>query len=165
MKYFIFGLAVILICTFFAVFQQDYNLHELQMDKVKFVAEEAAAAAAQYYSYQKYSDGIFVFTQSEGVKAAEYIIKTNLNLDNNFNPNPNNYWTDKITYQIQFLDDESVSFPYQYTDADTGRIETIVSPTVTVKINCGKARYRVPYIQIIPPSIRQAAHEWKNRKP
>lgn len=163
MKVFLIALAITLVCTGFIVFQQDYNIHQMQLERMKFVAEEAAAAAAQYYYLNQYADGVIAFNRPECVKAAEYVIKKNLDLQDDFNPAPNTYWPERVTYTIQYFDDTNTVYPYVYTHPTMGFVQTIIAPTVIITLNCGRARYRVPYITLVPPSVRAAAHEWKDR--
>lgn len=163
MKTFLVSIATILICTLFQVFQVDYNLHQLHLNKLKICTESAAAAAAQYKNNVAYSNGIYQFNQAEGIKAAEHIIKKNLNVNEDFTQKPGNYWQDTVTYTIQFFDDTNTTYPYTYTDAASGYTATIDEPTVIVAVSCGRARYRVPYITLIPESRRITAHEWVGR--
>jgi len=163
MKVFIIGLAVVIVCTYFIVFQQDYNLNQLENMEVKFVAEEAAAAAAQYYDKLSFSNGIYKLNPIEGTKAAEYIIKKDLKLNDDFTPIADTYWTDRITYTIEYFDDTNTTYPLEYNNASISYTDTVVAPTVIVTINCGRAKYRVPYIINTQQNIRAAAHEFKPR--
>jgi hypothetical protein len=163
MKVFLVGCATVLICMLFQIFQADYNLHQLHIFELKYQAETAAKAAAQYYVHSKYADGIYQFNQVEGIKAAEYTIKHNLNLNDDFTQKTGNYWQDAVTYTIQFFDDVNTTYPYIFTDSESLFTYTIAHPTIVISINCGKARYRVPYISLIPTSRRIAAHEWKGK--
>lgn len=160
MKPFLVGLATILMCGIWQNFAQDDALYLRKNLYLEFVAQEAAAAAAQYYDYMEYSQGRKVFNQIEGIKAVEYIIKSDLNLDVSFTPSVNSYWSDPITYQIFFYDDSNTVFPIIYTDSETNYVLTIGDPTIIVKINAGKGRYRLITTQ--PRAIRTAAHEWKS---
>lgn len=161
MKVFIISVVMVIICLTFEVYQQDYDLHQRHLYDLKYYAEEAAAAAAQYYDHQEYSTGNFIFNQAEGIKAAEYVMKKDLNLNDDFSQKAGNYWRDTVTYTIQFYDDDDI--PATYTDPIINYSVQITQPTVVVAINCGQARYRVPFIQLIPTSRRIAAHEWKGR--
>jgi hypothetical protein len=159
MKQFIVGLAIAILCTMSLCYTQDRNMHLRQLSKLKFVAEESAAAAAQYFDKVEYSEGRYVFNQVEGIKAAEYVMKYNLNLNDDFTPKSESYWTDKITYKIKFYDDLNTIYPFLYSDG--GIALTIGSPTVIVEINAGKTRYRL--MSSPPIAVRTAAHEWKSR--
>lgn len=155
-------MAIIMVFVPVLVFQQDYNLHQLHSDNIRYVAEEAAAGAAQYFNLSKYADGIFEFNQAESIRAAEYIIKKDLKLNGDFTPIANTYWQDQITYTIEFFDDTNTVYPYLYTSPVANYTETIAEPTVIVTINCGTPRYRVPFVNP-PDAIRLAAHAWKER--
>lgn len=161
MKTFIMGTALFLISITFTVFQQDYNLHQQQIHNLKFTAEETTAAAAQYIVEIEYAEGRLVFNQVEGIKAAEYMIKKHLKVDDNFIPEDNSYWQEEITYVIEFFDDSNSTFPFLYEYNSTLFTLTITDPIVVITIDAGKPRYR---ILVNPPNaIRTAAHEWKSR--
>lgn len=161
MKNFILGISIVIFCTFGLVFAQDDNLFQSNIHKLKFIAKEAAAAAGQYYIDSEYAEGRVVFNRTEGIKAAEYIIKQQLKLDNSFNPLNNSYWRDHVTYQILFFDDSNTTYPTLYTDPDNSFTLAIGDPTVVVRINAGQGRYRTLSFQ--PRGIRTAAYEWKSR--
>jgi len=161
MKPFIIGLATFFLCLIGLVWHQDDILFQHQIHRLKWVAEEAAAAAAQYYDYEEYSQGRKIFNRVEGQKAAEYIIKDMLKLDEFFNPGPYSYWTDTISYEIFFYDDADLATgPIIYTDSDNFFTLAIGEPTVIVKINAGHGRYRT--LPNPPIAIRTAAHEWQS---
>lgn len=161
MKHFIVGWAIVLLCLNAMIYRQDSHMFQRQLIKLKFVCEEAAAAGAQYYVKTEYKNGYFVFNKEEGTKAAEYIIKTQLKLNNELMPLVDSYWRDKVTYTITFYDDSNIVYPYLYTHSSGALAHVVTSPTVIVSINAGKARYRQ---MISPPTaIRVAAHAWKGR--
>jgi len=161
MKSFIIGLAMFLLSIGFTVFQHDYHLHQQHTYHLKFTAKEAAAAACQYFIASEYAEGRFVFNRQEGIKAAEYIIKSHLKLDNHFFPQDNSYWREQITYTIQFFDDANTTFPDIYQHEEGNFTLTITDPTVIITIDAGKPRYRL--LDNPPNVIRTAAHEWKGR--
>jgi hypothetical protein len=151
--------ALVIVCMTGIFGQEDINAHQRQLGKLKFVCEESAAGAAQFRVESQYSIGKYVFNQAESIKAAEYYIKKDLNLDNNFNPIGNNYWTDKITYTIEFFDDSNTAFPYLYKHPSGAMTQVLASPTIVITIYAGKPRYR--NIKNVPNSFRIAAHAWK----
>lgn len=161
MKEFMLAWAIAIVCVIAMIGQEDTNMHQRQMQKLKFVAEEAAAAGAQYYVKEEYAKGNYVFNKAEGTKAAEYYIKKNLKLDDNFNPTGNNYWTDKVTYTIEFYDDSNTKFPYLYNHSSGMLTKVLTSPSVVVCINTGKPRYR--NVKNPPAAFRVAAHSLKER--
>lgn len=164
MKSFIVGITVVLLSTFFITYQQDSNLHQLKLHELKYVAEEVAAAAAQFHDLEEYGEGRLVFNQEEGIKAAEYVLKQTLSLNDDFKPKSGTYYQDQIKLHIEFLDESNTIFPYTYTDTDTNFTQVITEPSVAVTINAGKARYRVRYIQLDQiDCVRTAIHEWKER--
>lgn len=159
MKSYIMGFAIFLISMSFTIFQQDYNLHQQHLYSLKFTAEEAAAAAAQYLELNQYKNGRLVFNQAEGTKAAEYIIKQQLKLDDNFAPLFGSYWHDQVQYKIEYFDDSNSTFPFLYTHEMTQISITIAEPTVVVTIDAGKPQYRM--FANPPNAIRVASHSWK----
>lgn len=159
MKAFIVGWAIVILGMNWLVYKQDSDMHQEQMMRLKNVCQESAAAAAQYYIKEDYKNGKYVFNRTEGIKAAEDVIKYNLKLDNNFNPLPNTYWRDKVTYTITFLDDSNTNYPYLYTDPSGMLTHTITTPTVVVSINAGRTRYRQLSVQ--PDAFRVSAHSWE----
>ena len=161
MKQFIIAAAILLFGVFVQIYNEDNNTYNRYNQVLKFVAEEAAAAAAQYYSKEDYGEGMIVFDQTEGVKAAEYVIKKNLYLDDSFMPIPNNYFKEKVNYTIEFFDHSSSSFPFLYTHDVIFFTEAIGDPTVVVTIDAGLARHRTLDTTDIPVLIRAASHEWK----
>lgn len=163
MKQFLVGWAIVILCSNGFIFRQDYHMHQRQLNRLKFVCEEAAAAAAQYQNFDEYKNGKFVFNREEGIKAAEYIIKSNLKLDDNFMPGQNNYWQSKVTYKIEFYDEGNVNFSTQrplYQHSSGMLTQVITSPTIVVSIEAGKPRYRQG-IQV-NNAFRIAAHGWKS---
>lgn len=163
MKVFIVAWAIVILYMSGLVFSEDNYNHERELIKLKYVSEEAAAAAAQYQDASYYKDGKFVFNETEGDKAAAYIIQQDLKLDNNFNPTSSSYWKQKVTYTVQYFDDSNTKYPYLYTDPKGVLNHVITSPTVVVSIDAGKARYRLISNENIPEAYRVAAHSWKDR--
>lgn len=166
MKWFLIGGAVFMICLTFMLFQNDHDRHYLESRHVKFTAQEAAAAAAQYFDKEEYAEGRYVFNQVEGNLAAEYIIKHDLEIDNNFNPLPGSYWREKVTYTIEYFDDSTITniggYPFLYTHSTTDFTLAVSHPTVIVTIYAGKTRYTILSNANQPKVYRTGAHEWKS---
>ncbi len=161
MKSFIIGLAMFIVSIGFTVFQQDYNLHQQHLYRLKFTAQEAAAAASQYYVKEEYGKGKFVFNQGEAIQAAEYIMAKQLKLDDFLLPQENSYWQEPVQYTIEFFDDANAAFPFLYEHDQDLFTLTITNPSVIITINAGNPRYRM--LDNPPNCIRVAAHEWKDR--
>ena len=161
MKSYIIGVAMFIVFMIFTVFQYDYNLHQQYLYNLKFAAQEAAAAGSQYWSKAEFAEGRFIFNQTEGKKAAEYIIRQQLKLDEFLQPLSGSYWQEKVTYTMEFFDDSNSNFPFLYENADHLFTITIAEPSVVITINAGKPRYRL--IENPPDAVRVAAHEWKER--
>ncbi len=161
MKAYIIGLALCFVFMIFTTYQSEYNLHQEQAFNLKFVAEEAAAGAAQYILLDQYTNGYLVFNKIESIKAIEYILHKNLKLSLELFPGTNSYFTQQIQYDIRFFDDSNTNFPYLYEDLINRFTLTISNPTVVIIVNAGKSRYKL--IDNPPDVISIAAHEWKGR--
>ncbi|MDP4084727.1 MAG: hypothetical protein Q8934_08950 [Bacillota bacterium] len=145
MKWFILGTAFTLVATLTLIFQNDYNMHQEQMDYLKFVAQEASAAASQYFSEEKYGDGYLVYDQAEGEKAARSVIISLLKLNPDMTPSSNSYWkgVGNVTYDLEYFDESNYSFPFTYVYTHPKGQTTLVmnGPSVLIRINVGKAKY------------------------
>lgn len=161
MKVFIVSAAVIVLYTTFIVFVHDYNMHQRYTYRLKFVAEEAAAGAAQYIQMNPYGNGQVLFNRSESRKAADYLIRTNMELNDNRFPYAESYWTERVSYELEFFDDANTTFPYTYESDDGSLTVTLIDPSVVVTINAGKPRYTI--LSDLPNMVRTAAHTWKER--
>lgn len=162
MKEFLIGFAVTIVYTIIMVFSQDYSLAQQQYFKLKYVCEEVSASASLFYVKSEYANGRKVFNQAEGREIIENQIQTLLQLDDNFNPLANSYFTERVTYEAYFFDDSNTTYPEVFTDPDTGYTRTIGDPTVIVTINAGEPRYRLTFIDA-PDMVISSSHEWKSR--
>lgn len=160
MKYLIIGVAVAVLFCYVLVYNEDHRAAQRYNNELRFVAEEAAAAAAQYFNKEQYGLGKYQFNQAEGIKAAEYVIKKNLLLDNDFNPLPESYWTEKVSYTIEFFDHLNTTFPILYEHQASNYSLALGDPTVVVTLNAGKGRYR---LLDTPDMIRTSAFTQKSR--
>lgn len=159
MKSYIIGVSLFIVFAIFTTFQVDYNKHQEQRHLLKYFAEEAAAAAAQFTISTYYKDGYLVFNQSEGDLAARRVLKENMSLDENFLPFNNNYWMEQIDYMVYYCDDLNTDYPYKFNEQNIGFEILIKEPTVVVIINAGKAKYSL--MKNIPDIVAVAAHEWQ----
>lgn len=161
MKTFIISGALVILCTAFLLFQDDHDRHERMLFNLKFAAEEAAAAGAQYADPVQYAEGKLVFDRTEGTKAAEYEIRQLLHLDERFDPLPGHVLKERVRFWIEFYDDGNTSFPYHYEDPYSHLKLTLTDATVIVRLNEGKALYRLQ--SDAPDLYRIAAHTWQQR--
>lgn len=184
MKAFIVLTAAFFLNLLFLIDTQDYNMHERYMLRLKFVSRETAAAAAQLYDAEAYSEGRKVFNRSEGLKAAQYIVENNLKVSNTSwgsqittefghkyegvaTPLEGEYAKEPILITIEFFDD--VSADNKFSEDDDFYIEydhdqyyqIITEPSVAVTINAGKPRYRL--FPGYNDCVRSAIYEWKER--
>lgn len=179
MKPLIVGLAVTVLYATFLIFQVDNNLFLIQVEALKTVSEDCSTAATLLYDMEAFKLGKKVFNQQEGNKAIAYLLKKNLNLDENLNPRESSYWTDQIDYYTTYYDDSSFMYvyhkdeliekkPFSYNDLYTDIIleykKTITEPVVIVTIMAGKGKYRLSFIDetsII--ATRSSAYEYVDR--
>ena len=162
MKELLIGLAVTIVYTIIMVFSQDYSLAQQQYFKLKYVCEEVSASASLFYERSEYAVGRKIFDQVEGREVIDNQIQTLLRLDDSFNPLPNSYYTDRVSYEAYFFDDSNTIYPEVFTDPDTFYTRTIGDPTVIVTINAGEPRYRLTFIDA-PDMVLSSSHEWMSR--
>lgn len=175
MKTFLAGIAIVLVCTFFTVFSQDYMVNQRQNFKLKYVADELSASGSMFFNLMEYAEGYIIFDEIEGLKAISKQVQDLLYLNDSYSPLKNSYWNEKIVWSAYFFDDTEVcriytnnrlveqkpfAYPYLFEEQATGFTTVITEPTVIVTINAGKARYRLPIFKDIQPTIRSSAHEW-----
>ena len=178
MKIFIVTVAVVILYSFTVVFFQDYRQSERSNYRVKYVCEELSASAATFYDAEEYANGFKIFDTYQGIRAIEDQITHLLAFDSNGVPVSGSYWTGNLHYKAYFYDDslekkvytdgsltseESFSYPYSHFDDWTSCNKLITSPTVVVTINAGPGRYRLNFLDIIPDTVRTAAHVQEDR--
>lgn len=108
MKNIIMGIAMIMLCSIFLVFQVDINLYQRQAEFVHIVAEEAAATAALEIvwgddtvdtSAQNFANGFIKFIPDDAGAAGTNIVVKNLQLDGGFK-SASTYFEDAMTVQL-----------------------------------------------------------------
>lgn len=174
MKQLIFGLAIIILWTGFSIFQIDNNRFLRYQEDLKYQANECSNTAALYYDTDQFGEGKKVFDRTRANNAIEEIIKLNMKLDNNLEPNTNSYWTEAIEYYVYYFDDSGITRTYKnkvlekqaafsygslFTEPLTGYKKLITEPTAIVTINAGKAYYRLSFIDT-GDVIRTSAYEY-----
>ncbi len=160
MKSYIIGFSLFIVFAIFTTFQADYNKHQEQLHLLKYIAEESAAAAAQFTLSEHYKNGYLVFNQQEGDLAARRILKENMSLSNNLLPLRNYYWLEQIDYTVEYFDDLNTVYPYFLSKPNIGFEIFIREPTVIVTINAGRPDYSLT--RSVSDVIVVAAHEWKS---
>lgn len=145
MKWLISGSAFLLLATFSLVFQNNYHIHQEQIHHLKYIAQEAAAGAAQYNQKQEYGNGYLVFNQIEGEKAVRHLLRKMLDLNVDMSPSEKTYWrkTEKIEYEIKYFDEKNYTFPHEFVyENENGKTKLLMTgPSVIVKVKVGKAKY------------------------
>lgn len=163
MKAFIVGAAALILSLFCYAFNTDFNLNKHANNELRFVCEEASAAGTLFLEMNQFSTGRIVFNREESLRAIEAVIISMLKLDVNMNPTSESYWQEQISYNAYFYDDSNTTYPYLFTDPETGFVYLVKKPTVIVTINAGKARYSLQFLKNGPDNIRSAAHAWEGR--
>lgn len=163
MKAFIVGAATLILSLFCYSFNNDFNLNKHANNELRFVCEEASAAGTLFLDEGEFSIGKIVFNQQESLKAIKAVIAYMLKLDENMNPTHESYWHEHIQYKVYFHDDSNTTYPYLFSDPDTGFIYLVKNPTIIVTINAGKARYSLQFLKNGSDNIRSAAHTWEGR--
>jgi hypothetical protein len=151
MKSYIIGISLFIVFVIFTNFQADYNKHQEQLHLLKFIAEESAAAAAQFISLTQYKDGYLVFNQAEGNRAARRVIENSMEVGY--------YWSEPVEYTINYFDDLNTDYPYIFSKNDIDVEIVVKEPTVVVAINAGPSKYGLT--KSTPDITAVAAHEWK----
>lgn len=163
MKVFLFGIALFVIGVLYLHINQEENFMEEQDLKLHFVAQEAAAAAGQYFLPDPFAQGQYVFNQTQGNQAAQFIVEANLHLNDQLQPLQHSYWKGPVTVSIQYFDDSNTTYPYLYEHPSGDFAEVFDSPSVVVTINAGQPV--VPMISKNPPNLfRVGAYTWKKRE-
>lgn len=145
----------------FWVYQVDYNAHQLNLYKLKFAAQEAAASGAQMLDLTSYSNGYIVFNSVGVYDAVKQSLIENLNLDTDLSFKSNSYWQGTCLVNIQIYNYNNI--PNYYYDVETNFGRSITVPSVVVKVDAGGSRYRLPYINNSKKSIKIGIHEWRPR--
>lgn len=178
MKEFIVTIGLFIVFTLALFYQRDYNMHQEEIHKLKFVSEEVAASAAQYFERDRYGDGFYVFNVPEGIKGAEQVLKTNLHLNDDLSPKSYSYWRNvgKIQYTMEFISSTSTTrvingevstdvnevhvFPktISYSHFGKTRTSTLFGPSVIVTVNTGIANYSLISNSVLPTNYRVAIH-------
>ncbi|QSX05475.1 hypothetical protein JYG23_12430 [Sedimentibacter sp. zth1] len=175
MKAFIVGIALIILMTLMLVFQSDNYNCRLETENLKYCCEEASDSASLCYTEIHDKKGYKIYDEQEGIRVIERTIKNYLKTNENLEPIPKSYWTEKINYTAYFFDDdktcsiyrngakikESVfNYPFLFTDEELQYKKSISSPNVIVTINAGKSKYRLSFIK--PKDIiRSSGYEYE----
>lgn len=177
MKQLIFGTAIIVLWAVFSVFQVDNNIYLRQLEELKYQADECSNTASLYYLKNEFANGAKVFDTVNANLALKNILCSNVNLDTNWIPMANSYWTTKFDVTIYYFDDSGMMKTYKndtlnnqivfayntlFTEPTTGYQKLINEPTVIVTINAGKPRFRLPFL-MPPDTIRTSAYEYLTR--
>ena len=175
MKVLITTCAISLLFSIFTLFQYDSNQYIKWQERIKWEADNASDAAALYYDVEEFSKGIKVFNKSEGNKAAEYVLKNNLDPDGNGIIHKR-YLNEKFDFYIYYFDgtgtmtaykentrlkEEPFEFPYRFVEPLTGYEKMIYEATAIVTIDAGTFDYRLSFIED-PQIIRTSGYEYVN---
>jgi hypothetical protein len=146
---------MLLMLTSLVTKSQMYDIKDIQQN-LKSVSEIASNSAILYIDPTEISKGNIKFNFTEGNKAVDNVIKTNLNLDSNYhfeNEIMLDKFSSKVEYIVYYFDDssemttykngvfdrmETIVYPYEFTDDIKSYVKIIKNPTICVTINVGK---------------------------
>jgi hypothetical protein len=74
MKVFIVFLCVLILSVGFFVYESDLSNYLRLESYLKALSEEAAVAAAMYYDEQRFGQGFYILSETEGLKAVGYLV-------------------------------------------------------------------------------------------
>ena len=140
MKVFIVFLCVLLISVGFFVYEGDLSNYLRLEEYLKNLAEEAAVAAAMYYDVQSFGQGLYILSETEGLKAVGYLV-------NEANNALSRVREGFLTYRLELFDAEK---------GFDGR-DTHPSAKVTVTYTCADL-FRLPF-QRVTSITRQGKYE------
>ncbi len=130
MKVFIVFLCVLIVSVGFFVYEGDLSGYLRLEDYLKNLAEEASIAAAMYYDPSKFGQGLYILSETEGLKAVDYLVsEANLALSD--------VREGILTYELELFDAEK---GFDGTD-------THPSAKVTVTYTCADL-FRLPFLRV-----------------
>lgn len=181
MKEFLVGLGLIMVSSFFMIYQYDYHRHQEEIYRLKSIGEEVAAAGAQYFNRERFSEGFYEFNATEGLKASKSVLKASLYLNDDLSPKAYSYWSNvaKVKYKIDFISsnnvvtvedgmisstvDDTAPFPKTYTFNHYGveHSSVLFGPSVIVTVFTGKANYTLVDILERGDNYRTSIHTFE----
>jgi hypothetical protein len=167
---------LILAATIWVLTTTMYQYNE-QSDKMRWVADQAAAAGALYLDEAAAQEGMNAFVDAESLQAIKNVVCSNLHLDNNANPDTGAYVQRHVVVTAYLLDDQNCrvyrdgvlidsynfSYPYLLTVADTGYSHAVGHPSVVVTIDAGTRHIGGGFLQFDPVLKRSGAYEWMDK--
>lgn len=142
---------ILFLLTIYILFFETQLYQEHTMVGKAYV-EEAAAAGAQYFEVEEYGDGFYNFNQEQSIKAIEYSLKNNFELNEDFTTKEKGYWKDKLEYEVTFVDYDSPQyngFPniYKFSHFGTEYQTILEGPSVIVTIYLGEQPYKSRFLK------------------
>lgn len=117
---------------------------------IKRVVDECAVGASYYLDTANYSQGFYVYNDSDCLEHVKFILQENMGMRPDFTMPAGKYWTGPAVYYTAITDDlntlriyrndtllSSNPFVYgnDYTDPITGRVVEIVHPSIIVSVD------------------------------
>lgn len=117
MKSFLYGIATIILCSFFLVYQTDINQMQREGLRVYETANEAANAAALqlvYYTEDEsdihtYSDGYIEYVTADAFERGFAVAKENMRLDDSF-VSSSEYYSDNFEVSIYLFNESGAVY-------------------------------------------------------
>ncbi len=129
MKGIIVFFSIFILALTIVVYDTDMGAYMQKQEKIKALAEDAAAGAAMYFLEEDYGKGIFKFNRQEGQKFIDFILT-------------NKFPGEKMSYEILFDEDEkapSVTVSIKVEGKDMFRL-----PFIKVNSIERKGKYELP---------------------
>ncbi len=166
--------AMAIVLSIFTVFQFDNDTFSRQQELLKYAADDCSEVAVLYYDPDRYAEGIKIFNKEEGNRAIAFILRDNLNLNEDLTSN-NPYLKGEFKYYTYYFDgngrisvydgdrlinqENDIEYPHLFQEDTTGFQEIIYEPTVIVTIDAGKFDFRLGFLDD-PDCIRTSGYEY-----
>lgn len=190
MKSFIYGIAILLLCSIFLVFQQDINQMQRESDFIYQTANEIANAAALQIVYESvddsdiytYSDGYIQFVEDEACRKGFEVARKNLSLNSAYE-SAKNYYADGFNIAIYLFNENGTVYkavnggspsliPKVFTrgclatefisEIDSDSTVKIGYPCVMCVVDAGKPRIRLADIENNARIRKLGIYEYKD---
>ncbi|MEF9922403.1 MAG: hypothetical protein RR313_07060 [Anaerovoracaceae bacterium] len=149
MKNFIITIGAIILMSTIMYFQVDCNEMMRYREQLKFVADEAAATASVFVSANDFGEGYKIYEDMAAKAAADKMIRLNLKTKS------------PVTYEIYFEDDSQVKRGYnQGGDKIFLKQFTATKPRVSILLNGGKPKFRLPFLKSNKDIIVKSYYEY-----
>lgn len=129
MKSFITFIAILSVAVSIVIYDTDMGAYMQKQEKIKALAEDAAAGAALYYDEYSYGQGYMVFNRKEGIKFIDGILK-------------GKFPEDEISYDLEYF--EGIRKPAVEVTLKVKGKDMFRLPFLKVENIVRKAKYELP---------------------